>query len=289
MQPIKRSKLRLFLGKNYYTLRKHMQWRLSKEKYADRQEKEIRPHLYFSHKTPLYRKLKNVDMWLQENKVINLNIAIKTLNGLVLYPGETLSYWKKIGNPTAKKGYVEGMQLSHGKFIANVGGGLCQLSNLIYWMTLHTPLAVTERNRHSYDVFPDVKRKQPFGSGATCVYNYVDLQIKNETEVPMQLCLDVGDTHLIGAWRGEEPLKHIYEVYEKEHWITHEYWGGYLRNNLIHRKVYNLEGEIIDDEYVTENHAIMMYQPLLETGKSRKNEQRHRGVSVKEKLPGVNT
>ena len=45
------------------------------------------------------------------------------------------------------------------------GGGLCQLSNLIYWMTLHTPLTITERYRHSYDVFPDSNRTQPFGSG----------------------------------------------------------------------------------------------------------------------------
>ena len=39
-------------------------------------------------------------------------------------------------------------------------------------MTLHTPLQVTERYRHSYDVFPDADRKLPFGSGATCAYNY---------------------------------------------------------------------------------------------------------------------
>ena len=266
LKPIERSKLRLFLGKNYYTLKKHLQWSFSKETYAKRQEEKKLDHLYFSHRTPLYRKLKNVDMWLQENKVRNLNIAIKTLDGLVLQPGETMSYWKRIGNPTAKKGYVEGMQLSHGSFIANVGGGLCQLSNLIYWMTLHTPLTVTERNRHSYDVFPDVKRKQPFGSGATCVYNYIDLQIKNETDTPMQLCLEVGDTHLKGEWGGEHPPDHTYQVYEKEHWITHEYWGGYLRHNLIHRKVFCLDGTVVDDEYVTENHAIMMYQPLLEQG-----------------------
>ena len=43
-----------------------------------------------------------------------------------------------------------------------------------------------------------------------------------------------------------------------------EYWGGYIRHNLIFRRVFNIDGDLIDDQYVTENHAIMMYQPFLE-------------------------
>jgi len=54
-----------------------------------------------------------------------------------------------------------------------------------------------------------------------------------------------------------------YEVYEKEHKITHEVWGGYMRHNQIFRKVFNLKGEQIGDEFVTQNHAIMMYEPML--------------------------
>ncbi|GEL77848.1 hypothetical protein TMU01_20830 [Tenuibacillus multivorans] len=59
------------------------------------------------------------------------------------------------------------------------------------------------------------------------------------------------------------PKIHTYEVYEKDHRITQEFWGGYVRHNQINRKVFNLEGEQIDDEFITENHAIMMYNPML--------------------------
>jgi vancomycin resistance protein VanW len=52
-------------------------------------------------------------------------------------------------------------------------------------------------------------------------------------------------------------------VYEKDHWITHEFTGGYVRRNTIYRKVLDPEGKYIRDEFVTENHAIMMYEPLL--------------------------
>ncbi|NLW08297.1 MAG: hypothetical protein GX036_00385 [Firmicutes bacterium] len=32
------------------------------------------------------------------------------------------------------------MVLDHGQIKPGIGGGSCQLTNLIYWLTLHTPL-----------------------------------------------------------------------------------------------------------------------------------------------------
>jgi vancomycin resistance protein VanW len=272
MKPIPRSPLRLYLGKKYYRLKRYCEWYFDKNKYAKEIHKELLPKKVFTHRTILLRQLKDVDMWMQHNKVKNLRIAIEKLNGLVLKPGETFSYWRLIGNITKRKGYVDGMQLFYGSFKAGTGGGLCQLSNLIYWMTLHTPLSVTERHRHSYDVFPDSNRKQPFGSGATCSYNYLDLQIKNNTEKAYQLHLYLTEEYLVGEWRSDAPYVQTYEVYEKKHWITKEYWGGYVRHNTIHRKVYNGVGKEIDDQYITENHAIMMYNPFLEEAKVNTNE-----------------
>lgn len=263
-QPKKRSKFRIFLGKNYYCLRRYFEWYFGNKKYAvEKQDKKLK-HTILTHKTPLYRELKAVDMWLQDNKINNLKIAIPQINKVLIRPGETFSYWKLIGNTTKRKGYKKGMELFYGKVISGAGGGLCQLSNLIYWMALHTPLKVTERYRHSYDVFPDSNRKQPFGSGATCVYNYVDLQIKNTTNEDFQLIVYLTDTHLVGEWRSNIKSIYNYEVYEKEHYFNREYWGGYTRHNIIHRKVYNLKGIELKDEFVTENHAITMYEPMIE-------------------------
>lgn len=264
MRPKSRSQARIVLGAAFFTLRRYWHWYLGKNKYAETQAKTLFPRVIIQHKTPLLRKLKDVDMWLQYNKVINLKIAIGKLDGIIVNPEETFSYWKLIGKPTRKKGYVPGMVLSKGRFITGIGGGLCQLSNLIYWITLHTPLTITERYRHGYDVFPDSNRTQPFGSGATCSYNYIDLQIKNETDQPYQLHLYLTEKNLVGQWRALRDIGISYSVYEKEHFITHEYWGDYIRHNTIFRKVYNARGEEIADEFVTENHAIMMYQPLLE-------------------------
>lgn len=264
LKPLSRSKFRIYLGTKYYRLRRTIKWYTGKQKYVSTIAKQPYPYLVKKHKTLLRRQLKDVDMWYQENKIFNLKIAIKKLNRIIVKPGETFSYWKQIGRPTKRKGYTEGMVLHYGTFKPGTGGGLCQLSNLLYWITLHTRLTVIERHRHSYDVFPDAKRTQPFGSGATCAYNYLDLQIYNNTKNLFQLCLHLTDTHLIGEWRALKPEIMTYEVYEKNHKITHEHWGGYVRHNTIYRKVFNGKREQIDDEYITENHALMMYNPLLE-------------------------
>ena len=266
-KPIQRSDLRLFCGRVYFTCKRHVIWRVGGIKFAKPlhyTSSQPLTYQYASHKTPLLRKLKDVDMYLQHNKINNLKIAIPKINNIVLYPGEVFSFWKLIGKPTKRKGYKPGMVLKSGTVTANTGGGLCQLSNLIYWMTIHTPLTVKERHRHGYDVFPDSNRTQPFGSGATCFYNYGDLMIQNNTSSIFQLTLNITEHDLEGAWLCDKPPSYKYEVYEKEHVMCSQYWGGYTRHNTIYRRKYDISGNLLADEYVVENHAIMMYAPFLE-------------------------
>ncbi|MEK5028160.1 VanW family protein [Paenibacillus sp. FSL M7-1046] len=263
MKPVRRSRLRLFAGKRYFTWKRYWTWFIQRRNKATKHRSEALPYKAAGHSTPLLRRLRNVDMQLQYNKIANLRLAVARLDGLVISPGETFSYWQTIGKPTRRKGYLDGMVLYYGGFRSGTGGGLCQLSNLIYWMTLHTPLTVTERHRHSYDVFPDEQRTQPFGSGATCAYNYLDLQLQNNTDRTYQLKLHLDDTHLYGEWRCDDKQLYHYEVYEADHVIRLEPWGGYVRSNSIRRRVFTRSGELAGDEAVAENHALMMYSPLL--------------------------
>jgi len=266
--PIRRSWLRLRLGRLYYTTKRYLFWCSPAIQWARTRELEKQlPCIQTTHATPLLRHLKGDEMVWQQNKVINLKLAVERLNGLVLYPGETFSYWKLIGKPTYRKGYREGMVLFLGQIGGDIGGGLCQLSNLIFWMTLHTPLTVVERYRHSHDVFPDSDRTQPFGSGATCAYPHRDLMIRNDTSDPFQLCLQVGETHLEGEWRSLSPPETTFEIVEKDARIDQASWGGYIRHNALYRKVYDRSGQFIEEQFLFTNDAIMMYSPLLSEGK----------------------
>jgi vancomycin resistance protein VanW len=266
LKPKKRSHLRLIIGRKYYTTKRYLWWCFSNVKFSKLLKEPIGtqyPYTYYQDSTPLIRNLKDVDMYLQYNKIVNLQLAIQKLNHIVIQPGETFSYWKLIGKPTKKKGYVNGMILYAGSFKPGIGGGLCQLSNLMYWLTIHSPLTIIERYRHSFDVFPDSNRVRPFGSGATCVYNYRDLMVKNETSIPFELSFEITDTELVGWLKSSVSPSFTYQVYEKNHHMDKEYWGGFSRHNTLFRKVYNLDGVEIADEYITENHALMMYNPYL--------------------------
>lgn len=278
MIPVRRGPLRRRLGLAWYSGRRYLLWAFGRYRFArTRVRGSNLPYVHARHATPLLRKLKDVDMQYQHNKVTNLRLAVEKLDGLVLRPGETMSYWKLIGKPTYEKGYLDGLVLYCGHFDYAVGGGLCQLSNLIFWMTLHTPLTVTERYRHSHDVFPDADRTQPFGSGATCAYPHRDLMVTNDTAYPFQLRLRVGEQNLEGEWRcGYEPYVH-YRIIERDHEMRPEYYGGYSRHNKLYRQTLNPDGEVLCEELMVENHAIMMYSPLLPEGEAE--DQINRGPS----------
>jgi vancomycin resistance protein VanW len=257
------KKLRQQLGKLYYCFRRYIRWMTGPERWAVRREPAL-PISLIEHQTPLLRQLKDVDMYLQHNKIVNLRLAAACIDGTVLYPGETWSFWKSVGAPSRRKGYLDGLVLQSGRIGVGVGGGLCQMGNLLYWMALHTPLTVVERWRHSYDVFPDTGRTLPFGSGATLAYNYIDLQLRNDTDRPFQLNVLVGEIFLHGSISSNTEWPERYHIVETDHAIRHETWGGYSRHNRIERKVFDTSGVMLRQELMTENHALLMYQPFLE-------------------------
>ena len=229
-------------------------------------KKEIKLFLYRikKHKSVLLRKLGSCDMVLQHNKVKNLELVVDALNGMVIEPGETFSYFKTLGRPTKRRGFKEGIQLSYGEVIPATAGGICQSSNLIYWLTLHTPLEVVERHHHSFDPFPDEGRVLPFASGATVMYNYLDLRIKNPSKHAIQLLLWIDDRFLHGEMRTNGVLEKSYKVFEKNHYFE-EKEGHYFRNNELHRKVIDKRtGKCLNEEFIVRNYSEVKYVPSKE-------------------------
>ena len=261
-KPIKRSRLRQILGKEYFILKRKFNWFFDGKSYSKNIGKEKYVNIIFEHKSMILRPLKDVDMYLQENKRTNLKLAVKHLDKIIIKPDEVFSIWKLVGRPTKQKGYLEGLILNNGKIDKDIGGGLCQIGNLLFWIFAHSPLTIKERYRHGYDVFPDVKRKVPFGAGATLAYNYVDLQVKNETDSNFMLELWLDETHLNGRLSSKSSINNKYEIQERNHIIKTEFWGGNTRHNQIVKIITDENGETTE-ELLVENHAIMMYDPFL--------------------------
>ena len=92
------------------------------KKFAKKKNKENLQYIWKGDTKVLLRKLEGVDMQLQINKVTNLKIASKKIDGLIVKPGEEFSFWNLVGNATKSKGYVEGLVISNSQMKKGVGG-----------------------------------------------------------------------------------------------------------------------------------------------------------------------
>lgn len=197
--------------------------------------------LVAEHSSILERDLQGVDPQLQRNKVQNLRIAAGRMDGVILAPGQTFSFWRLVGRATERGGYTDGLVLRDGAAASGVGGGLCQISNMLHWLALHSDLTVAERHRHSFDPFPDSERRVPFGTGATLLDGIFDLKVSNETPVDHQFRLRLTATHLVGELRAAQRPTVRYEVVERDHRFVRE-GGEVFRDNRIVRLGYPIGG-----------------------------------------------
>ena len=252
----------LSLQKEY--LRRDLRHLFSGERYARRLcPQEPLPCIVKSHVSPLIRQLHGVDLQLQQNKAHNLRLACEKVNGIVIQPGESFSFWTLIGPTGEKQGYRPGLTISPSGFGQAAGGGLCQLANMIHWLVLNSPLTVTELHHHSDTLFPDERRRVPFGTGTSVFYKNVDYQFKNTSDRPVQLLLWVTDTELCGELRSTEPFPLKYRIVEENHHFRKEADGYYRISQIYRLSIDPQTREVVAQELLLDNHSKVMYDPAL--------------------------
>ena len=229
-------------------------------KLAKIRQSEVLEYVVYKHNSLIRRKLGNVDMQLQENKAVNLSIAAPKISNILIRPGEVFSFWYLVGDTSAKKGYKEGLTISSGKTGPGVGGGMCQMTNLIHWMILHSDMEIVEHHHHDrFDLFPDYKRKIPFGTGTSIVYNYLDYRFKNTTDRTYQLIVYTTDEYLCGELRSSEPQMNKYHIKAENEFFSREN-GIVYRNGEIYRiKVDGITGNHMEKKLIRTNHAQVLY------------------------------
>ena len=234
--------------------------KLQKNHFAKTRSIATLPYIWKSHISTILRPLLGVDMQLQRNKAQNLRLAAARIDGIVLSPGETFSFWALVGRPTRQKGYLDGMVIASGRPGRGVAGGVCQLANLIHYMVLHTPMKVTELHHHSDALFPDAGRRVPFGTGTSIVYKNCDYRFQNTTPYPVQVRVWIKDGMLMGEIRSVAPLTKKYRLKEEDHHYTKEN-DGYYRNSRVYQIVSDKDGKEIQKNLILENHSKVMFDP----------------------------
>ncbi len=230
------------------------------EKFARVRSGQLLPAIVYKHKSLIRRQLGDVDMALQENKAVNLALAAPRINGILIRPGETFSLWRLVGRTSGRKGYKVGLMIKKGKPDRGIGGGLCQLSNLIHWLVLHTPLEIIEHHHHDgVDLFPDFGRQVPFGVGTSISYNYLDYRFRNNTTQTFQLVLYADEKYLNAELRSEYPLPVKYHITCCNEHFTQEDGIWYRNGEVWKHGVEKASGKVVENKLLKINHAQVMY------------------------------
>jgi vancomycin resistance protein VanW len=199
----------------------------------------------------------------QLGKEHNVALAARLIDGLVVEPNKIFSYHRLVGRPSRLRGFRVGLELRQGAAASGVGGGCCQVSNMLYLLALLGGMRVTERHRHGLDLFPDRQRSVPFGCGATVFYNYADLRFENPLPQPALLRLEVmrGGRELRGQlWLLEDPGWRV-EIYEQDHRFYRRE-GRWMRENRIRRRIVSRrDHRVLLDQEVAHNVARVLYEP----------------------------
>lgn len=108
------------------------------------------------------------------NRVSNLRIAAGRLNGIIMKPGDVISYNEIVGDRNEENGFKLAPQIVRGELVPGIGGGACQISSTLHAASFYAGLQAVTRTNHSLP-----SHYIGMGLDATVFYPYLDLKIKN--------------------------------------------------------------------------------------------------------------
>jgi len=180
------------------------------------------------------------------NRNTNIDLVCKTIDGLVLLPGESFNFNNFIGKRTAAKGYKEAGGIFDGTTRNELGGGICQANGTLYNSVLKADLQVDERHPHSWP-----STYVPIGQDATVTWGGANFQFTNNTEYPIA----------------------IHAVY-KDRTVTVEIYGRPIEDGMT----IEIENAILSDS--APGPTVYIADPTLAAGKTKTVRSAHHAISA---------
>jgi vancomycin resistance protein YoaR len=138
----------------------------------------------------------------QEPRARNIDVAASHIDGLVLEPGDLVSFNDLVGARSGDNGFQKAFEIYKGEMVEGTGGGTCQVASTLHAIAFFGGLDIVQRLPHS--------RPSPYipvGLDATVVYPIVDLKLRNPYSFPVVVRADVGPNtlsmQLLGAQKTE--------------------------------------------------------------------------------------
>lgn len=249
MLPIRKIQKKMFF---------YLKMKFDRNHYSNIKSEFMFPNLLFETSSAIFNEKTGFEMIYQKNKKYNLELAAKTVNGIMIYPHETFSFWKLVRYADKHESYKEGLVVINDELTTERGGGLCQLSNLLFWMFLHTPLTIIERHGHTIKKFPDPPGNAVIGVDAAVSEGWLDLKVRNDTESIFQINIAFGENNIIGQIFVNEDIGKTYIVTNGEPVY-------YKENQKIYEKVDIIQNVFLSESGECESGKVL-YVNLCEIG-----------------------
>lgn len=173
---------------------------------------------------------------------INLKVAAAAVNGTILYPGDTFSFNRTVGERTKEKGYQLGASYVAGETVYDYGGGVCQVATTIYYCSVISDLQIVERYPHGY-----ASAYTPLSTDATVFWPSVDFKFKNTTDYPIRIEASTNKGHVTVSLIGTD-TKDYYVKFEYKHLETIPFEVVYEEMEADNEKGYK-DGDVITTPY----------------------------------------
>ncbi len=180
------------------------------------------------------------------NRNTNIDLVCKTIDGLVLQPGESFNFNNFIGKRTAEKGYKMAGGIFDGTTRNELGGGICQANGTLYNSVMKADLQVDERHPHSWP-----STYVPIGQDATVTWGGANFQFTNNTEYPIA----------------------IHAVY-KDRTVTVEIYGRPIEDGMT----IEIENAILSES--SPGPTLYVADPTLPVGKTNTVRSAHSAISA---------
>ncbi|WP_409227877.1 VanW family protein [Gudongella sp. SC589] len=124
-------------------------------------------------------------------RIHNIRLSAESFDGMVVMPGQVVSYNKTTGPRQASLGYREAPVIENGELIPGMGGGVCQTSTTLYNALLLADMTILERSPHSIP-----PAYVPRGTDAAVATGYLDLVFRNDFDYPVLIDSKVEGTRV---------------------------------------------------------------------------------------------
>jgi hypothetical protein len=138
----------------------------------------------------------------QAPRATNIENAAKKLDGLVMEPGQLVSFNAVVGERSEANGFKMAWEIFKGEMRPGVGGGTCQVASTFHAAAFFGGMDVLERLPHSRP-----SAYIPMGLDSTVVWPSTDLKMRNPFPFPLVVhTLVTGNTLRVELLGKEKPL-----------------------------------------------------------------------------------